>query len=313
MANHTVEGILAVDKPRGWTSHDVVARVRRLTGVRRAGHAGTLDPLATGVLLLCLGRATRVVSHLTGLEKEYRTRLRLGVATDTFDAEGQVVFRSERVPTDPDSVRVALEAFRGQIEQVPPMFSAVKVGGKRLYELARRGEVVDRAPRRVTVHAIEMEGLSGPDLDLRVVCSKGTYIRSMAEDLGKVLGCGAHVLTLRRTRVGAFLETSCRTLEQIAEDFGGGEISRSLLPTERALDHLPGVTLGDEGVRRFCSGAPVLLDPDSIAGCKGVEVQVSDSGGGLCGIGRLHPDGSLRAVTVLTDPLKDPGQGATPR
>lgn len=294
-----MDGILPVDKPTGWTSHDVVARVRRLSGVRRVGHAGTLDPLATGVLLLCLGRATRVVSYLTDAEKEYRTRLRLGVATDTFDAEGQVIFRSEAVPSDPEVVRNAVRAFEGEIEQVPPMFSAVKVGGKKLYEMARRGEAVARTPRKVFVRRIEVEGIEGADLDLRVVCSKGTYIRALADDLGQRLGCGAHVTALRRTRVGDFSLPGCLTLEKVAAACETGGLSALVLSADRALSHLPTVRLDGQRLRRFCSGAEVMAADAAFS--EGGEFRVDGEDGLFYGIGAWVREGALRARVVLRD------------
>ncbi|OGG49272.1 MAG: tRNA pseudouridine(55) synthase TruB [Candidatus Handelsmanbacteria bacterium RIFCSPLOWO2_12_FULL_64_10] len=301
-----LEGILPVDKPQGWTSHDVVARLRRLTGVRRIGHAGTLDPMATGVLLLCLGRATRVVSFLTDAEKEYRFRVRLGVSTDTYDAEGQVVARSDVIPTDLDAVRRTVAQFEGEIDQVPPMFSALKVGGRKLYDLARRGEVVERTARRVHIRQIEVEGLRGADLDLRVVCSKGTYVRSLADDLGRVLGCGGHVTALRRTRVGEVRVEACETPEAIEGACQEGGLPSLLLPMERALLRLPAFSLDWGGLVRFCSGANVRVE--GIAPLEEgqridhpMQVRVVGRDGHLYGIGVWVGAGVVRAKAVLRE------------
>lgn len=295
----SLEGILPVDKPQGWTSHDVVARLRRLTGVRRIGHAGTLDPMATGVLLLCLGRATRVVSFLTDAEKEYRFRVRLGVSTDTYDAEGQVVSRSDAVPTDLEAVRRAVAQFEGVIEQVPPMFSALKVGGRKLYDLARRGEVVERRARRVRIRQIEVERLCGADLDLQVVCSKGTYVRSLADDLGRALGCGGHVTELRRTRVGEMRVEACETLEGIEKACREGGVSSLLLPMDLALVRLPVLSLDRESLVRFCSGANVRVE--GVAPPEEEQVKVVGQDGRLYGIGVRVGAGAVRATAVLRE------------
>lgn len=293
------EGILPVDKPQGWTSHDVVARLRRLTGVRRIGHAGTLDPMATGVLLLCLGRATRVVSFLADAEKEYRFRVRLGVSTDTCDAEGQVVARSDAIPDDLDAVRRAVARFEGEIEQVPPMFSALKVGGRKLYDLARRGEVVERAARRVHIRQIEVERLCGADLDLRVVCSKGTYVRSLADDLGRALGCGGHVTALRRTRVGEVRVEGCEAMEGVEKACQEGRLSALILPMERALLRLPALSLEPGDLVRFCSGANVWVG--GAAAPDEEQVRVLGRDGGLYGIGVWVGAGVVRAKAVLRE------------
>lgn len=211
-------GLLVVDKPRGITSHDVVAQARRVTGIRKIGHAGTLDPLATGVVVLALGRATRLIRYVQDQEKEYVALVQFGVATDTLDADGT---ETERAPMalDQQGLTDALVAFRGEIEQVPPMVSALKHDGKRLYEIARRGAEVERPPRLVTIHELELnEFFPGdyPRAELRVVCSKGTYVRALADDIGRSLGGRAHLLALRRTRVGVFGLGHAITIEDLA-------------------------------------------------------------------------------------------------
>jgi tRNA pseudouridine55 synthase len=229
-------GLVVVDKPAGLTSHDVVARVRRLAGTRKVGHAGTLDPMATGVLVLGLNRATRLLGHLTLTDKRYDATIRLGVTTTTDDAEGEVV---ETRPTDgltEDAVRESLVAFRGKIEQVPSAVSAVKVDGKRAYARVRAGEQVDLPPRRVTIHELDVRAVSLPTVDVSVHCSSGTYIRSIARDLGAALGVGGHLSTLRRTAVGAFDLSGARTLDELAEHFSLTPIAEAARATFPALD-----------------------------------------------------------------------------
>jgi tRNA pseudouridine55 synthase len=212
-------GLVVVDKPGGMTSHDVVARVRRLAGTRKVGHAGTLDPMATGVLVLGVNRATRLLGHLTLADKRYDATVRLGVTTTTDDADGEVV---ETRPTDgvtEDAVRSALAAFVGEIDQVPSAVSAIKVDGKRAYARVRAGEEVNLPARRVTVHALEVTAVDLPRVELAVHCSTGTYVRSIARDLGASLGVGGHLTALRRTTAGPFGLGDAHTLEELAERF----------------------------------------------------------------------------------------------
>lgn len=230
-----MEGILNVDKPLQLTSHDVVNRVRRTAGMRRVGHSGTLDPLATGVLLLCLGRATRLAEYVTGLPKTYVATVRLGQTTQTYDAEGEVVAERPFTHLTPTAVTQALASFRGDIWQQPPMYSAVKVDGQRLYKLARQGKQVDRPPRPVTIYELVLEAAALPELTLRVTCSAGTYIRSLAHDLGESLGCGAHLSGLRRTRVGQFDVAAAVPLDTLTTDM----LPQTLLPLDTAVAHLP--------------------------------------------------------------------------
>ena len=212
-------GLVIVDKPAGITSHDVVSRVRRLAGTRKVGHAGTLDPMATGVLVLGINRATRLLGHLMLTEKAYDATVRLGVATTTDDAEGEVV---STAPTDgltEDAIRAALASFVGDIEQVPTAVSAIKVDGQRAYQRVRAGEDVQLEARPVTIHALDVHAVRGSDVDISVRCSSGTYIRAIARDLGARLGVGGHLTALRRTAVGAFDLAGASTLEELAEEF----------------------------------------------------------------------------------------------
>ncbi len=218
MMNLPEEGLLlVVDKPAGWTSFDVVARVRRLTGIRKVGHAGTLDPFATGVLLLLLGKMTRRQDHLMAGEKEYRLRALLGRTTDSHDITGRLTGSSTLGGIDRSQIETALLHFRGSIEQVPPMFSAIKIDGKRLYKLARQGRQVQRTPRQVEISRLELTGWQDSRLELEVTCSKGTYIRSLIRDLGRSLGCGALVETLQRTRVGEYRLEEALTLNELEQ------------------------------------------------------------------------------------------------
>jgi tRNA pseudouridine55 synthase len=210
------DGLLVVDKPAGWTSHDVVARVRRLAETRKVGHAGTLDPMATGVLVLGIGRATRLLGHLSLTDKSYDATIRLGVTTVTDDADGEVLV--ERDPSGVGDVTAALAALTGEIDQVPSSVSAVKVDGVRSYARVRAGQDVELKARRVTVSRLEVLERRGADLDVRVDCSSGTYVRALARDLGEALGVGGHLTALRRTRVGPFDLDRARTLQQHAED-----------------------------------------------------------------------------------------------
>jgi tRNA pseudouridine55 synthase len=261
-------GVLVVDKPAGLTSAQVVDEVKRRAGVRRAGHTGTLDPLATGVLPVCLGDATRLSAWLTAADKAYEAELELGVATDTLDATGQVVAedRAAAAAVDEARLRAALAPLRGPLEQVPPMYSAVRQGRRRLHELARAGEVVERAPRPVVVHQLELVGFTpaapdrGPRARLAVTCSKGTYVRSLVDDLGRALGCGAHLTALRRTRAGAFDLARAVPLTGLTP-----EVARAALIAPADALGLPRVAVPDhlrDAVRHARGAALLALLPE---------------------------------------------------
>ena len=220
---NSASGLVVVDKQAGVTSHDVVSQVRRLAGTRKVGHAGTLDPMATGVLVLGVNRATRLLGHLTATEKAYDATIRLGAATTTDDAEGEIVSTASTDGVDEARIRVALARFVGDIDQVPTAVSAIKVGGKRAYQRVREGEQVQLAARPVTIHEIDVHrvvpGGDGIDVDVSVRCSSGTYIRAIARDLGEELGVGGHLVALRRTAVGQFGLDQAHTVEQLTEEF----------------------------------------------------------------------------------------------
>src|ERR1043166_853415 len=323
-----MDGLLIVDKPAGWTSHDVVARVRRLLREKRVGHTGTLDPFATGVLVLLLGRATRLAQFLSGAEKEYEATIRLGYSTTTGDptgerragakaidetraAGGEAGALTEAGAGAADCAAITRERFeaalaglRGEIEQVPPMYSAKKVGGRRLYELARRGAEVERRAARVTVSEFEVVAEDGGawmrpnddgtcDVRARVVCSAGTYVRALAESVGERLGTGAHLAALRRTRAGRFPGGEALApdaLEKLAE--AGGRAGEFLLPLEAALPHLPSAHLTGEEARRVRHGAAVGAGE----GARGLE----DGGHALL----LDARGRLLAVAVYDAPRR---------
>ncbi|HVB27755.1 MAG TPA: tRNA pseudouridine(55) synthase TruB [Mycobacteriales bacterium] len=215
----TVDGVVVVDKPAGWTSHDVVARLRPLAGTRRVGHAGTLDPAATGVLVVGVGRATRLLGPLARGDKEYLGTIRLGVRTSTDDAQGAVLGETDASGVSDDALAAAIAGWRGERDQVPAAVSAVKVDGVRAYRLARAGTPVELSPRRVTIDAFEVLARRGADVDVRVVCSSGTYVRALARDVGTALGVGAHLATLRRTRVGPFDLTAAHPMDELATEF----------------------------------------------------------------------------------------------
>ena len=244
-----IEGVLNVDKPAGPTSHDVVRQVRRLAQARRVGHAGTLDPLATGVLVLALGRATRLLEYVVGQPKTYEARLRLGQTTTTYDAEGAIV-SEQPVAASEQALKAALAPFRGEIEQVPPMYSAVRKEGQRLYELARQGVEVEREARAVTIYALDLLRWQPPHADLRVVCSVGTYIRTLAHDLGQALGCGAYLAALRRTAVGHFTLEDAVPLPALTAE----NVVDYLQPPDRAVATLPRLILAQEAAQRLAQG-----------------------------------------------------------
>lgn len=234
---------MSVDKPPGMTSHDVVDIIRRLTGCSRVGHTGTLDPDATGVLLLCIGKATKFVRFFEGLDKTYWTVVRLGICTDTQDASG-VVLRQVSVPSlSWSSLQQVCMQFTGKIQQIPPMYSAVKYHGRRLYQLARQGQTVARQAREVVIHRLECLDLRDSRLTLAIACSKGTYIRSLGEDIGLALGCGGSLEHLQRCRIGTFSLRSAYTLEFLQKQAKEGRLGQLIVPIGQALEFLPGVTI----------------------------------------------------------------------
>ena len=262
MLGAMVSGILNVNKGVGPTSFSVVGMVRRRSGVKRVGHAGTLDPMADGVLLVCLGQASRVSEYLMGLSKAYRATVRLGASTTTYDAEGEVVREGDYTGISRGDVEKALEAFVGEIMQAPPAYSAVKVAGERAYKRARRGEDVAPAARKTMVYGIEVLRFDPPEVEIDVECGKGTYIRSLAHDLGEALGCGAHLSALTRTRVGPFKVENAIGMEDLEAAFERGDWQEHLLPMDYALLEMPAITLHIEDEKDIRHGQSVAIDED---------------------------------------------------
>jgi len=302
-----MNGALIIDKPAGLTSHDVIARVRKIIGERRVGHTGTLDPFATGVLVVLVGRATRLAQFLSGAEKEYEATVRLGYATDTGDLTGTRVptgFTTEATEFHREKVETAMASLRGDLEQIPPMYSAKKLGGRKLYELARRGEEVERRPVRVTVSEFELSSKNGSflnlnsdgttDLQVRVVCSAGTYIRTLAEDLGKLLGVGAHLVELRRTRAGRFKIHDAITLEQLVEFADSNLVESKIIPPDAVLAHLPAIELSADEVTHTIHGIDLNVEP-AVLNCEaGASIRLRSADNKLIAVGTY--DDSRKAI-----------------
>jgi len=252
-----ISGILNIDKPQGWTSHDVVAKVRRLSGEKRVGHAGTLDPLATGVLLVCLGQATRVSEYLMRGRKVYRAAVYLGLTTDTYDAEGRVTAGAPEVNVTLSQLEEALSAFVGRIEQMPPMYSALKHQGTPLYKLARQGKTIERKLRPVEISDIKLLDWSSPVLTIEVACSPGTYLRSLAHDLGQRLGCGAHLSSLTRLASGHFTLEEAISLDALSEAFAADRWAELIYPLDEALLDFEAITFESHAERQIRFGQQV--------------------------------------------------------
>ena len=308
-----MDGVLVIDKHAGVTSHDVVARTRHILHERRIGHTGTLDPFATGVLVILLGKATRIAQFLSGVDKEYEAVIRLGYATDTGDRTGNPISGPEdskkRLEWSEHEIEEALESLRGDIDQIPPMYSAKKVEGKKLYELARRGENVERQPIRVCIREFEAirpggqllkDNLDGTfDFHARVSCSSGTYVRTLAEDFGKRLYIGAHLAELRRTRVGDLRIDQAITLDQLKVHFAEESLGTVLLPLNAALSRLPFVHLTAQDVRRANHGREVKVTETGWA--DGENVKMCDLDERLIAVGQYDATAkSLHPRVVLT-------------
>lgn len=251
-----VHGVLLLDKPPGMSSNQAVQKIRWLYSARKAGHTGTLDPFATGLLPICLGEASKTAAFMLDASKTYEARARLGIATETGDIEGAVTREGDIPALDSGAIEAAMDAFRGAIEQVPPMYSALKHQGQPLYKLAREGKEVERPPRRVTIHRLELLSWSAPDLEFRVNCSKGTYVRTLAEDLATALGTCAHLRALRRTASGLF-DGGMLSLEAVEAAVEQGRADDLLLPPDAGLADWPRIDLEDAAAIRFSHGNPV--------------------------------------------------------
>ena len=257
-----ISGIVVLDKANGLSSNAALQEVKRLYEANKAGHAGSLDPLATGVLPVCLGEATKVSQFLLDSDKRYRARIKLGIRTDTGDREGSIIERNEGISVSRKTIERALTKFKGEVEQVPPMHSAIKMNGVPLYKLARKGITVEREPRLVTLYQICLVEFVNSELELEISCSKGTYIRTIADDLGQELGCGAHVIELRRTQAGVFTEKDSISAEELALEKGNrglDKIDQFLIPMDRAIQDLPEVNLPSITASHVKNGQAVLV------------------------------------------------------
>jgi len=294
-----LEGVLIVNKEAGWTSHDVVAKVRRLLGESKVGHAGTLDPGATGVLPILVGRATRIAEYLVDWDKEYRAVLRLGETTDTQDASGRVLTKADPCDITVDALQTVLAGFRGRQRQLPPMYSAVKVGGQPLYKAARAGKTIDRSERSITIHQLEIVAVDGRDVTLRIVCSKGTYVRTLCADIGQTLGVGGHLYALERRRVGPLFIEHALTIDQIVGHLTAETVRTQFISLDQLLFQLPAVVVNDEQAQRVLHGSPV--SPKEIGQLPSspcpVSVRLKNEAGQLLAIG-MHDRGGVGPIRI---------------
>ncbi|MEW6287768.1 MAG: tRNA pseudouridine(55) synthase TruB [Chloroflexota bacterium] len=272
---NAISGVLVVDKPVGMTSHDVVQAIRNGTGLRRAGHTGTLDPRASGVLVILVGPAVRLSEYVSASDKRYQAIIRLGAKTDTFDADGKFTQSNQPINITEEQFEEVLKTFIGEIEQTPPPYSAVKVQGRKAYEMARKGEEVELAPRKITVHHLEVLEWAPPEVVIDVHCSSGTYVRSLANDLGEKLGCGAYLVGLRRTKSGRFSLRDAVPLRKLQEAFQAGNWYQYLIPAAEALGDWPAIELNPDEVEGVRHGHRVKAEPDTPVGkrVRGVSTQ----------------------------------------
>lgn len=289
-----IDGVLLLNKPRGITSQTAVTRVKALFGAAKAGHTGTLDPLADGLLPVCLGEATKFSQGLLEADKGYRAVVRLGVTTATGDLEGEILEQREAAVTA-DLVTAVLAGFRGEIVQTPPMYSALKRDGKPLYAYARAGVEVERVPRRVTIHRLDFEALEGVDLQIRVDCSKGTYIRVLAEDIGRALGCGACLASLTRVAVGGLTLAGSMTFDALEAMDGYAQL-QALLPADALVAGLPRVDLAPGEAARLIKGQPAVGSTPGLCGL----VRAYAPGGAFLGLAEAHPEGRLVARRLVS-------------
>ena len=292
-------GIILLDKPKDITSFGAVARVRRICGEKKCGHTGTLDPMATGVLTVMLGGATRFIELLPSHNKAYRAKFRLGTITDTLDITGKIL-ETREVSAAAVEVREKLKDFVGDIEQLPPMYSAVSVNGQRLYDLARQGIEVERKPRQVTVFSIDVlsENEAEGEYEIQVECSSGTYIRTLISDLGEALGCGAVMTDLRRTKANGFETENAVTLEQLEEAVNNGTLSDIIIPVDRALEEYPVIRVSEAQAKRFRNGGELSLERLKYPRMLGY-FRVYDPNGNFIGIGEIGQKDCLEIKRVF--------------
>jgi tRNA pseudouridine55 synthase len=299
------DGGFIVMKEGGWTSHDVVGKLRGVLGGMKVGHAGTLDPAATGVLPVLVGRATRVAEYLVEWDKEYRAVMRLGEVTDTQDATGAVLARTDVTALHHQKLSEVVARFRGQQFQLPPMYSAVKVGGRPLYKAARAGQTIERQERSIEIHELEILVVDDRDITLRVVCSKGTYVRTLCADIGAALGVGAHLFALERRRVGALSIDHALTVRQISDHLAAGRLHEHLITMDQMLTSLPALVVTSEEAQRVVHGGPILPSAARALGSfpGPVFVRLQDRSGRLLAIGKYDPvtDGPVKVHKVVVD------------
>ncbi len=299
-----MDGILNVYKQKGPTSHDVVDELRHILGIRRIGHAGTLDPEAEGVLPVCVGKATKLSSMISDSGKTYRTVMLLGVITDTQDMTGNIISQRPAV-TDEEEIKAVIYGFLGPYDQIPPMYSARKIGGKKLYELAREGREVERQPKKVEITSVTVDDIALPRVVMTVDCTKGTYIRTLCHDIGRKLGCGACMESLIRTRVGRFKAQDALTVAQIKEMNGTGTLEKAVLPPDGIFSDLPSLTAaaGTAGDKFLHNGNPVpyaCLQADKVDTCPGGSVRIYDTEGNFIGLYSCDETaGTYKPVTLF--------------
>ena len=284
-----MHGILLLDKPEGLTSNAALQEAKRAFQANKAGHTGSLDPIATGLLPLCFGEATKISSFFLSADKKYRSVFTLGIATDTGDAEGHELTRVETVQIADELIAAQLDSFRGDLKQVPPMYSAVKFQGQPLYKLARKGIEVEREPRRVTVYDLSFIRVDQSNIEVDLHCSSGFYVRSLAHELGQKLGCGAHVASLQRTGVGQFSLADAIPLDRVKQEKNLSTLDSMLIPTDVSLKHLPGVNLSDDAAYYLCRGQPVKAA--NVPSNGWVRLYANDAG--FLGVGKVLDDGRV--------------------
>lgn len=295
----TIGGFLVVDKPLGWTSADVVRKLKSAFGLRqlgvKIGHCGTLDPAATGVLPICIGPATRFAQFVTDSLKTYTATVTFGVATDSYDADGEVVATADAGHVTEEMVAAALATYVGDVEQVPPRYSAIKRDGVRMYTVARAGGAPEMTSRQVHVSSIDVTGWSPPDATLEVACGKGFYVRSLAHDVGEALGCGAHLSGLRRTRVGAFADDAAVRLDDLLEAGDAGAWQRHLVPIDAPLQHIPSHELDSESAVAFMHGRPVVVSGATEPGW----MRIYDEDGCFLGMALADPRSGIGKPAIV--------------
>ncbi len=296
-----IDGIVVIDKPGGMSSNDAVQKAKRLFAARKVGHTGSLDPLATGVLPLCFGEATKFSQYLLASDKKYRARIKLGVATDSGDADGKIVSTRPVAGIERSDVEKALESFRGEIMQAPPMFSAVKHKGQPLYKLARQGIEVERKARAVTVYSNELLAFEDDEFEVETHCSKGTYVRAIAEEIGEMLGCGAHVTALRRSRAGPYDESDLVSFDELEKAREQGSLDPYLQPVWTAVREWPEVRLNEDVAYYLRHGQPVIVPHAPTSGWVRL-LESSETSCRFLGVGEVLDDGRIAPRRLLTGP-----------